>query len=148
MQHAAPPLSKPLMIIGWQERIGLPDLGLKNFAVKVDTGAKTTAMHAEDIETFSKERSHWVRFRGHELDGNVGEFFEFPVFTERKIRNTSGFTEERVVIRSRMTLAGRQWDIDISLTNRSSMRFPLILGRRALIDQNVAVHPSLTFLVS
>ncbi len=137
-----------LMVIGWHECISLPVLGLENFAVKVDTGAKTTALHADDIEAFSKDGANWVRFRSPEVQGQAPRVCEFPVFTKRDITNTSGSPETRIVIRTPMLLAGRKWKIDISLTDRGKMRFPLILGRRALRGHNVAVHPGKSYLVS
>lgn len=141
-------VSRPLLVIGWHECISLPKLGLMDFAVKVDTGAKTTALHAEDIEIFHKGTVEWVRFRSPEIPSSTPRTCEFPVFTERKITNTSGLPESRIVIRTMMVLAKRQWKIDISLTDRGSMRFPLILGRRALRGRNIAVHPGKSYLIS
>jgi hypothetical protein len=141
-------LSQPLTVIGWHECISLPELGLDNFAIKVDTGAKTTALHAEDIETFTKDDRDWVRFLSPAIAGQAPCTCEFPVFTQRAITNTSGLPETRIVIRTPMVLAGRKWRIDISLTNRGTMRFPLILGRRALRDRDIVVHPARSYLVS
>lgn len=138
----------PLMVIGWHECISLPELGLRNFAVKVDTGAKTTALHADDIETFVRDGHKWVRFRCPDLPGMAQKTCEFEVFTKRDITNTSGTPETRIVIRTPMVLARRRWKIDISLTDRGSMRFPLILGRRALRRRNIAVHPGKSYIVS
>ncbi|MGJ8544912.1 MAG: ATP-dependent zinc protease family protein [Sulfitobacter sp.] len=150
MTPGATDQSPLLTVIGWQECISLPELGLKNFAIKVDTGAKTTALHAEDIELFSKSRKKWVRFRCPDIAGLDAqtEALEFPVFTNRAITNTSGTPETRIVIRTPMVLARRKWLIDISLTDRGSMRFPLILGRRALRHHDITVHPGKTYLVS
>lgn len=146
MKPMKPP--QPLLIIGWLECISLPDLGLQDFAVKVDTGAKTTALHAEEIETFQRAGAKWVRFRSPDIPGTPPRICEFPVFTKRAITNTSGTPESRIVIRTPMRLAGRTWNIDISLTDRGTMRFPLILGRRALRHKNIAVHTRHTYLVS
>ncbi|KIN71228.1 ATP-dependent zinc protease family protein [Sulfitobacter guttiformis] len=143
-----PQTSRPLMVIGWHECISLPELGLNDFAVKVDTGAKTTALHAVDIETFTKDKKTWVRFCSPEIDDAPSRICEFPIFAKRDITNTSGLPETRIVIRTPMVLAGRRWKIDISLTDRGSMRFPLILGRRALRDHNIAVHAGKSYLVS
>ncbi|MCX7565068.1 RimK/LysX family protein [Sulfitobacter sp. F26169L] len=137
-----------LTVIGWHECISLPELGLKDFAVKVDTGAKTTALHADDIETFFKGDIEWVRFRSPRIAGTPARICEFEVFTNRDITNTSGQPQTRIVIRTPMILAGRKWKIDISLTDRGTMRFPLILGRRALRRHNIAVHPGKSYLVS
>ena len=142
------PSERPLTIIGWHECISLPKLGLRDFAVKVDTGAKTTALHADDIETFLKNGEKWVRFKCPDIAGMPPKTCAFPVFTKRDITNTSGQPETRIVIRTLMVLAERSWKIDISLTDRGTMRFPLILGRRALRGHNIAVHPGRSYLVS
>lgn len=136
------------MVIGWHECISLPELGLRDFAVKVDTGAKTTALHTDETETFSSHGEPWVRFRAPDIPGTPGRMCEFPIFTERDITNTSGAPQTRIVIRTPMVLAGRKWRIDISLTDRGNMRFPLILGRRALRRKNIAVHAGQSYLVS
>lgn len=138
------PNAHPLLIIGWQECISLPALGLHDMAIKVDTGAKTTALHAENITTFTRDGALWVRFDA----PAQARTCEFAVFTKREITNTSGQPEQRIVIRTPMILAGRQWKIDISLTDRAAMLFPLILGRRALRQRNIAVHTRQTYLVS
>lgn len=140
--------SQPLTVIGWHECISLPDLGLSHFAIKVDTGAKTTALHAEQIETFYKDDKKWVRFLAPEIPGTPARICEFPVFTKRAITNTSGTPETRIVIRTPMILGRRKWRIDVSLTDRATMRFPLILGRRALRGRDIVVHPSRSYLVS
>ena len=67
MKHTPPESSGPLTLIGWRETISLPELKLHDFAVKVDTGAKTTALHVDAIETFQKDRANWVRFQSPEL---------------------------------------------------------------------------------
>jgi hypothetical protein len=141
-------LSQLLTVIGWHECISLPELGLTEFAVKVDTGAKTTALHAENIETFYKDAQKWVRFQSPEIPGTPPRTCEFPVFTRRAITNTSGTPETRIVIRTPMILGGQKWRIDISLTDRGTMRFPLILGRRALRGRDIVVHPGRSYLVS
>lgn len=148
MTHGAPDEPKPLLVIGWHECISLPDLGLTDFAVKVDTGAKTTALHAVNIETYYKGDDKWVRFRSPDVAGVASRVLTFPVFTKRAITNTSGTPETRIVIRTPMIIAGRKWKIDISLTDRGNMHFPLILGRRALRHHNIAVHAGKSYLVS
>lgn len=148
MKRDIKPKSAPPTVIGWHECISLPEVGLRDFAVKVDTGAKTTALHAENIETFLKDGEKWVRFTAPGVDATPPRTCEFAVFTRRDITNTSGTPERRIVIRTPMVLAGRRWLIDISLTDRGSMRFPLILGRRALRGRNILVHPGRSYLVS
>ncbi len=137
-----------LTVIGWHECISLPDLELRDFAVKVDTGAKTTALHADNIRVEIRDGKRWVLFDAPVIKGAELRRCEFPIFTKRDITNTSGTPETRIVIRTPMVLAGRRWKIDISLTDRGSMRFPLILGRRALRGRNIVVHPGKSYLVS
>lgn len=148
MDHGTTGLSRPLMVIGWHECISLPELGLTDFAVKIDTGAKTTALHAEGIEVFYRETQKWVRFLSPNIPGTPSKICEFPVFTKRDITNTSGIPETRIVIRTPMIIAKRKWKIDISLADRGSMRFPLILGRRALRRRNIVIDPGQSYLVS
>lgn len=148
MKNKKASLQQALTVIGWQECISLPELGLRDFAVKVDTGAKTTALHAEDIETFQREGEKWVRFKSPAIPGTAPRVCEFPIFTKRDITNTSGTPETRLVIRTPLVLAGRKWKIDISLTDRGNMLFPLILGRRALRHKDIVVHPGKSYLVS
>lgn len=133
--------TKPdLMMLGWIEHIDLPDLKLHHVRTKIDTGARTSALHATDIETFKRDNDLWVRFCV-QLDDNASNLsFEQPVYDMRHIKNTGGVPEERVVIRTQMKIAGRTWPISVSLTDRSSMRFPMIIGRSALKNQNISVH--------
>jgi hypothetical protein len=148
MDNTPPPKSRPLFVIGWHECISLPDLGLQNFAVKIDTGAKTTALHAENIEVFTKDKTPWVRFQLPVIDDALPRSCTVPIFTKRDIRNTGGIPENRIIIQTPMVIAGLRWVIDISLTDRGKMRFPLILGRRALREHNIAVRPDRSYLVS
>lgn len=138
---------RPHTIIGWREKISLPDLELHDFAVKIDTGAKTTALHAADVETFDVDGAKWVRFLPDFIHGEAHPR-EVPVLETREIKNTSGVPEERVVIRTMFGLAGRRWKIDVSLADRGPMRYPLILGRSALKGHNISVHAGRSYLVS
>ena len=104
MKHGTKNPLRPSMVIGWHECISLPDLGLRDFAVKVDTGAKTTALHADDIEPFSNGGEKWVRFLSPDIPGTPPRMCEFPVLTKRDITNTSGMPETRIVIRTPMIL--------------------------------------------
>ncbi|WP_299416989.1 RimK/LysX family protein [uncultured Sulfitobacter sp.] len=148
MQKAKSGTSAPPTVIGWHEAISLPDLNLLDFSIKVDTGAKTTALHAEDIEVFWRDGEKWVRFATQATAQNPIQICEQPVLTKRDITNTGGTPERRIVIRTPMVLGGRRWRIDVSLTDRANMRFPLILGRRALRGRNIVVHPAKSYLVS
>lgn len=138
---------RPHTIIGWREQISLPDLNLIEFAVKIDTGAKTTALHAADVETFLVDGQKWVRFLPDFIHGEAHPR-EVPVLETRRIMNTSGIPEDRIVIRTMLEIAGRRWKIDVSLADRAPMRYPLILGRSALKGHNISVHAGRSYLVS
>ena len=128
------------MIIGWIEHLDLPQLGLTQIKVKVDTGARTSALHASCISTSRRDGIEWVRFVVPMGDSDDGREVEAPMHDRRMIRNTSGIAEERITIRTTMRLAGRSWTIPVSLTDRSNMRLPMIVGRTALRGHNIAVH--------
>lgn len=138
-----PQIKKPkpeLLLIGWMEKLNLPDLGISELKAKIDTGARTSALHATQIEVFEKDGVEWVRFEISVSDDLPGYPVECMVHDRREIKNTSGVPEERIVIRTRLQLTDRSWPISVSLTDRSNMRFPMIVGRSALKNHNIAVH--------
>lgn len=137
-----------LSVVGWLEYIALPELGLDHIKAKFDTGARTSALHATEITTFTRDEVEWVRFRV-QLDADAPTVqLEQPVYDTRHIKNTSGVPEERIVIRTPVLIAGRTWPIAVSLSDRSNMRLPMIVGRTALKKQNIAVHTRKTKLTS
>ncbi|WP_417809282.1 ATP-dependent zinc protease [Thioclava sp.] len=129
-----------LLVIGWMEHLDLPELGLHQIKAKIDTGARTSALHATQIETFTREGKDWVRFMVQPDDEMPEVAVESPIYEWRHIKNTSGIPEERIVIRTKLKLIDRAWTIAVSLTDRSNMRFPMIVGRTALKRHNIAVH--------
>lgn len=131
---------RPVLIIGWMEYVDLPDLGLLDLKAKIDTGARTSAIHAADITPFKKGLEDWVRFTTRATEGNDAVTIESPIHSSRSIKNTSGVPEERIVIRTKFRLARRIWTIDLSLTDRENMTFSLIVGRTALKNHSIAVH--------
>lgn len=137
-----------LSVVGWLEYIALPDLGLHHIKAKFDTGARTSALHATHIETFMRDGQEWVRFNVQIEEDGPDLQLEQPIYDTRHIKNTSGVPEERIVIRTPVHIAGRTWPITVSLTDRSNMRLPMIVGRTALKKQNIAVHTRKTKLTS
>jgi hypothetical protein len=131
---------RPVLIIGWMEYVDLPDLGLLDLKAKIDTGARTSAIHATDITPFKKGDEDWVRFTTHATEQAEFVTLESRVHSSRSIKNTSGVPEERIVIRTKFRLARRMWTIDLSLTDRKNMTFGLIVGRTALKNHSIAVH--------
>lgn len=129
-----------LIVVGWTEIVGLPALGLHDLKAKIDTGARTSALHADRIETYERDGMLRVRFRVHHGAAKARALHDLPVHDRRAIKNTSGVPEERIVIRTPLAIAGHLWRIDLSLTDRTNMRLPMIVGRTALAAHDVAVH--------
>ncbi len=122
--------------VGWREWIMLPDLGIAWTKAKIDTGARSSSLHAHDLERFTIDDTPWVRFSIHpwqasDLDPVV---VECPVADERLVRSSSGDEQERPVIRTKITLGSIEREIDVTLTRRDSMGFRMLLGREALRD--------------
>ena len=130
-----------MLTIGWQERVDLPLLGLTGLMAKIDTGARTSALHATDIAEFERDGAPWVRFHSRFDDDTRDIDVETPVHDRRLITNTSGVPELRIVIRTRFRIARRAWTIDVSLAERTEMSFRMIVGRSALRGHSVLVDP-------
>lgn len=135
-------------IIGWMEMVDLPDLGLDALKAKIDTGARTSALHATDIRTFERDGVQWVAFMADSGQGLCDRPIEAVVHTVRAIKNTSGIAEQRFVIRTRVRIARRLWMVELSLSDRTNMTFPMIVGRTAFKRKNIAVHAQKTFLMT
>lgn len=131
---------RELLVIGWMEHLDLPELGLNQIKAKIDTGARTSALHAIGIEPFVQDGENWVRFQVQIDEYAPLLWVEARIDDRRQIKNTSGIPEERIVIRTLLKLTNRSWPISVSLTDRTRMTFPMIVGRTALKHHNVAVH--------
>jgi len=122
------------IIIGRLEKIFLPELSQNSLDAKIDTGAYTSSLHCHNIELFDKDGMQWVRFNV--LDPQHPEYeekpFESPVYKIKKVRSSNGLVEERVVIKQRAHFTGKKRMIQLSLANRSEMKFPVLIGRRFL----------------
>ncbi len=135
------------LIVGWREWVELPDLGAIRVKAKIDTGARTSAIHAWNIEPYERRGAPWVRFEVHPLQRADKPRFlcEAPVYDERLVKNTSGQAERRIVIMTTLSLAGQSWPIELSLARRDEMGFRLLIGRTAL-HRRAVVDPSRSFL--
>ncbi|WP_275289241.1 ATP-dependent zinc protease family protein [Halomonas elongata] len=131
-------------IIGRREMVTLPALNL-TLCAKADTGARTSALHAEDIETFEHDGHPWVRFttRG---GGPASPAHEqcLPLHDRRRVTSSNGQAEWRYVIRTSMQLGELEFPVELTLTDRRDMRHPMLLGRRAL--RRLLVAPGAGFL--
>lgn len=137
----APP---PRQDIGWREEVALPELHIARLRAKIDTGARTSALHAEAVERFERGGRPWVRFTVPQA--TTAGRIEAPVADEREIRNTSGRPERRIVIRTPLILGRRHWLIEVSLADRTEMAYDLILGRTAIRGRKLCVNPGRSFL--
>ena len=124
----------PKLIIGWQEWCALPKFHIPAIKCKIDTGAKTSALHADEIELFTRHGEHYVHFVVHPLQQQkrVEVRCTAKVIDERIIMNSGGKKEPRYVISTPIVLGHLTWHIDVSLTNRDPMTFRMLLGRDAL----------------
>lgn len=125
---------RPPTLLGWREWITLPDLGIDRIKAKLDTGARTSALHAEGVETFRDRGETWVRFRVRPSQADDSEALEVeaPLLEKRAIRSSNGRVEKRPVILTSAFVAGRTFDLELTLTDRSAMGFRMLLGREAL----------------
>ena len=125
---------KELAVVGWREWVALPDFGVTSVKAKVDTGARSSALHAWDIEPFTRGGETWVRFSVHpfQRDDSTVVACEARLVDERDVRSSNGDVERRPIIATRATMAGRGFAIELSLTRRDEMGFRLLIGRRAL----------------
>ncbi|MEY3182135.1 MAG: hypothetical protein RLZ35_120 [Pseudomonadota bacterium] len=124
----------PKLVIGWQEWCALPKLHIPAIKCKIDTGAKTSALHADLIEPFTRHGERYVHFLVHPLQQHkrVEVKCTGKIIDERVIMNSGGKKEHRYVIRTPIVLGHLTWEIEISLTNRDPMAFRMLLGRDAL----------------
>ena len=133
--------------LGWEEWLSLPELNLNAIKAKVDTGARTSALHAFAIEPFGSENKPKVRFGVHPIPGrtDLEIFCSAPVVDRREVTSSNGERELRYVISTLVKIGEREWPIDVSLTDRSTMAYSMLLGRQAL-DETVVVEPNSSFL--
>lgn len=139
---------KEKLTVGWREMLSLPNLGIDKIKAKIDTGARTSCLHAFKVESFHKGDTLWVRFWIHPIQHNseVEVVCEAKVMDERTVRDSGGHEESRYVIESEVNIGGQQWPIEITLTNRENMAFRMLLGRTAM-NNRIVVDPAESFLV-
>lgn len=149
MQHAVAltPPGRPSLTLGWREWVALPIFGIPKIKAKLDTGARSSALHVVDVKTFRRDGVEWVRFLADANPRRQDELtaVECRVLDERLIRASSGHEETRIVVRTDLSIKDQIWSIDLSLASRQPMRFRMLLGREALRGR-VAVDPARSYL--
>lgn len=124
--------SKP--VIGWREWVALPQLGIGAIKPKIDTGARSSSLHAFDVEEFHRERKRWVRFTVHPIQRTteVVVIAEAELVDYRNVKSSDGRKSLRPVIITELEVLGQRWPIELTLANRDEMGFRMLLGREAI----------------
>ena len=136
-------------VIGWRERVALPELGISEIKAKIDTGARSSALHAFELEIFTHDGKQMVRFKVHpyQRDTRRTVIAEAELLEYRKIRSSNGHAQLRPVIETVVELGGKKWPLELTLTNRDEMGFRMLLGRQAVRHQWL-VDPGKSFMQS
>ena len=139
---------KGLVIIGWREWVCLPNLNIKRIKAKIDTGARTSALHAFDIEEFSDHGRKMVRFKVHPKQRDSSKIVHAiaPLVDKRHVKDSHGGVSHRPVILAQAALGPFTWELELTLVNRDPMGFRMLLGRQALRGR-LLVDPHRSYLL-
>jgi hypothetical protein len=141
-------IPKDPLKIGWREWVALPDLRVGAIKAKVDTGARTSALHAYNIAPFRRAGALWLRFELHPIQRSeaMKVVCEARAIDERAVRNSGGGVERRYVIRTLLKIGEKSWPIELALANRDQMGFRMLLGRTAL-QGRALIEPGRSYLL-
>ncbi|WAT16950.1 RimK/LysX family protein [Aurantiacibacter sp. MUD11] len=122
----------PSLVVGWRELVELPELGLHGVPAKIDTGARTSSLHAEILEKFERDGQSYVRFAVDFEQQHVRQICEAVHVDWRGITSSNGKTQRRMIIKTPLTIGSLTFRAEISLADRSDMKFPMLIGRSSL----------------
>jgi hypothetical protein len=140
---------KKTKMMGWREWVSLPELGIDKIKAKVDTGARTSALHAFSLKPFKEGDKDRIRFDIHPLQHNTDKIVSCvaDILDLRWVSDSGGHREERFVISTPLIVGDTSWPIEITLTERDTMLFRMLLGRRA-IRKKFMVNPARSFITT
>jgi hypothetical protein len=141
-------LPDTIVTFGWREWVGLPELGLAQIKAKVDTGARTSTLHAFEVRPFFEDNVHRVEFKIHprQRNSDIVETCVADVLDERVVTDSGGHKEQRLVVVTPIVIGPYSWPIEMTLTSRDNMLFRMLLGRTA-IEGIAVVDPAKSYLV-
>lgn len=147
LRSVAPNRDSPPSPIGWREWVALPGWGVDHTKAKIDTGARTSSLHAFDLEWFERDDDSWVRFEIHPWQRSTHDpvTVEATVHDTRDIRSSSGRIERRPIVRTVVRIAGIDVESEITLTRRDEMGFRMLIGREAL-RRRFTVDPGRSYI--
>jgi hypothetical protein len=133
--------------LGWREWVDLPDLGIEQLKAKVDTGARTSALHAFDVKLVEDSGKNYVKFNMHPRQRDVETIIQCqaPLLDQREVRDSGGHAEMRYVIETKIVIGGREHTAEVTLTNRDNMGFRMLIGR-TMMKGTYVVDPGRSYL--
>lgn len=134
-----------LVLIGWREFVDLTTMKLNGIKAKIDTGAKTSALHAEDIEYFTKDGKKYVKFVFRNENGKK-RTIKSKFIEERSVKSSTGQTTIRPVVKTKIKMGSKEFEIELTLINRDLMGFKMLIGRDAL-NNHFLINPSKSYLL-
>ncbi len=138
--------ASPKLILGWREWLGLPALGLSAIRAKIDSGARSSALHVDTLQVVRRATTEFAIFTLDPENAGTPVHCEAEIIGRRPVTDSGGHTSERIFIRTQLHIAAQRFPIEINLTSRRNMLFPMLLGRTAM-EGRCLVDPAASFLL-